>query len=314
MTFQPSPQQLAIFDAIASADHNILVDAKAGSGKTTTIVEGTKRIPRGTELLPPSIVFLAFNKNIAETLKEKLPRGVQSSTFHSLGFRALKDGNIVDRNVKIDARKCAKLVWNAMDRNHPDVRATIQLVSLAKSLNPTERSEDRTVHNSEFHAFWNNIMKHYDVILENPVRAFNVADKVLRKSNEMLDVIDFDDMLYLPILHGCLFDKQDWIFVDEAQDTNDIQLEILERLQKSRNENNNTYNGRSDIENYEKKLQNSSRLIAVGDPHQAIYGFRGANSDSMSRIAKRFSCKTYPLSVSYRCPKAVVREAQRYLR
>jgi superfamily I DNA/RNA helicase len=51
-------------------------------------------------------------------------------------------------------------------------------------------------------------------------------------------------------------------------------------------------------------------LVAVGDPRQAIYGFRGADSDSLNNIAKTFNCVNLPLSISYRCPKAVVREAQ----
>jgi superfamily I DNA/RNA helicase len=98
-------------------------------------------------------------------------------------------------------------------------------------------------------------------------------------------------MLYMPVMLGVSFDHYNYIFVDEAQDTNDIQLDILDRLRAPK-----------------------SRFVAVGDPHQAIYGFRGANADSMSRIARRFSCDTYPLSVSYRCPKAVVREAQKFLK
>lgn len=297
--FNPSPQQQLIFDAISRGDENIIVDAKAGSGKTTTIVEGTKRIPRGSALLSPSIVFLAFNKSIADTLAQKLPRGVQSSTFHSLGFRALKNSGVVDRNVKVDGRKCAKLVWNAMGETE-DTRAVIQLVSLAKSRTAPQGTQDLSL------SFWQDIVRHHDLIVENSGRAYVVAAEVLRKSNEMLDVIDFDDMLYLPVLHNAHFDPQDWIFVDEAQDTNDIQLEILERLQRQVLYCDDKTTGRV-------LTASTTRLCAVGDPHQAIYGFRGANSDSMLRIAQRFSCKTYPLSVSYRCSKAVVKEAQRYL-
>lgn len=345
MTFSPSPQQQAIFDAISRGDHNILVDAKAGSGKTTTIVEGTKRIAQ-TTLLPPSIVFLAFNKSIAETLAQKLPRGVRSSTFHSLGLRALKSSSVLAQNFKIDARKCAKMVWNVMDRDEEDMRAVIQLVSLAKSRWgqwSANYCEPDIVYNQT--SFWRDIAVHHDVPLANPSRAYAVAARVLSRSNEMLDVIDFDDMLYLPVLHNCHFDPQDWIFVDEAQDTNDIQLEILNRLCRGSDQPRKDIGGfdvpveelnRISVavekpssvlvmstpvmgqQNYRPSVPSTttakpSRLVAVGDPHQAIYGFRGANADSMSRISSRFSCKTYPLSVSYRCSKAVVKEAQRYL-
>ena len=60
-------------------------------------------------------------------------------------------------------------------------------------------------------------------------------------------------------------------------------------------------------------IKPGGRLIAVGDPHQAIYGFRGADSEAMGRIKEEFDCQELPLSVSYRCPQAVVRAAQEFV-
>lgn len=54
-------------------------------------------------------------------------------------------------------------------------------------------------------------------------------------------------------------------------------------------------------------------MIAVGDDKQAIYGWRGADSSAMDRIVGGFTAKTLPLTVSYRCPRSVVRLAQRYV-
>jgi len=102
---------------------------------------------------------------------------------------------VVERNVKVDAGKCKKMVWNAMDRDEEDVRAVIQLVSLAKSRTALQGMMEK--------CFWKDISRHHDVPLAEPERAFAVAQRVLEKSNEMLDVIDFDDMLYLPVLHNC---------------------------------------------------------------------------------------------------------------
>jgi superfamily I DNA/RNA helicase len=55
----------------------------------------------------------------------------------------------------------------------------------------------------------------------------------------------------------------------------------------------------------------ATRIIAVGDPAQAIYGFRGADSSAMDNIRDEFVCQTFPLSISYRCPRKVVALAQR---
>lgn len=84
--------------------------------------------------------------------------------------------------------------------------------------------------------------------------------------------------------------KFNLIFGDEAQDTNAIQRAILRKM-----------------------IGKTTRVIAVGDPAQAIYGFRGADSNSMNRIAKEFNCVTLPLTVSYRCPQSVVLHAQQWV-
>jgi DNA helicase-2/ATP-dependent DNA helicase PcrA len=295
----PSPQQSEIFTWITSGSGNLIVDAKAGSGKTTTAVWSMQHIPRGDSLLPPSVIFLAFNKLIATQLQARVPQGYSASTFHSLGLRALKDSGIVPRNVKVDGGKCKKLVWNAVDRDNPDTREIIRLVDLCKSV-PWETPDLGQLRE---------MVTHFGMPFDNLEKALRVVAAVIEASNRDLNTIDFGDMLYLPVIKNCPFDKYDWVFVDEAQDTNDIQLEILERLIKRSNDPVDCIHIP-----YHTEFCSKTRIVAVGDPHQAIYGFRGANSDSMQRIAERFQCKTLPLSVSYRCPKAVVREAQRYLR
>ena len=79
-----SPQQRAVFDAVAFDTGHLLVRARAGTGKTTTIVEALNRAPRGARVL-----LCAFNKSIAEELQGRAPKGVEVCTLHSLGYRAL---------------------------------------------------------------------------------------------------------------------------------------------------------------------------------------------------------------------------------
>ena len=101
-------------------------------------------------------------------------------------------------------------------------------------------------------------------------------------------VISFADMIDHVVYYDLSFPKYNVILVDEAQDLNLLQIEFLRRI----------------VEGY------GSRIIVVGDRHQAIYGWRGADSRSMERIREIFGCKEYPLSVCYRCSGAVVRSAQ----
>ena len=85
MTFQPSKYQQAVYDAISNPDdnQNLLILARAGSGKTYTIVKAAKLIPNLDE---QKVGFLAFNKHIAKELKTKLPKDVACSTMHARGL------------------------------------------------------------------------------------------------------------------------------------------------------------------------------------------------------------------------------------
>jgi superfamily I DNA/RNA helicase len=81
----------------------------------------------------------------------------------------------------------------------------------------------------------------------------------------------------------------DWVVIDESQDTSDLRREIA-RLH----------------------LAPSGRFIAVGDSRQAIYGFAGADHDSMDKIQKVMEAVSLPLSTCYRCAKNIVAHAQKW--
>src|SRR5206468_3822369 len=76
-------------------------------------------------------------------------------------------------------------------------------------------------------------------------------------------------------------------FIDEAQDTNPARRALAKLA-----------------------LKPGGRLIAVGDPMQAIYGFTGASHDAMDLIAAEFDTVELPLSVSYRCARTIIGMAQ----
>jgi len=145
---------------------------------------------------------------------------------------------------------------------------------------------------------WFNLISYFSLVapddnLDESV-AVRYAREALAASNALLSVVDFDDMLYLPLLKNVICDRKNYVFVDEAQDLNAVQRTLLRRMLT-------TVPGAP------------SRLIAVGDPNQAIYGFRGADSDSMEQLQRDFNATVLPLSVSFRCSKAVVAEVKRAL-
>lgn len=271
--------QSDIFAHVEGDNGNLIVEAVAGSGKTTTIVEATKRCGDAR------VIFLAFNKAIATELKS---RGVNARTFHSLVFMPalnLRKQRDASPDKMYDLTDSDAGHWGSEDaflyRNF--VR---KLVGLAKQTGIgclVDDTEDE----------WVAIADHHDMELENEAADFATAiewsRKFLRISNAS-SMVDFDDMLYLVVKEGVALPKFDWVFVDEAQDTNAIQRAILRKI-----------------------MRPNSRLVAVGDPAQAIYGFRGADSDSLGLIASEFNATTLPLSVSYRCSQSVVNYARQWV-
>lgn len=285
---QYSPYQLAFFDFVSNGSGNAFVRAVAGSGKTSTSVAAVSRLParQPGDVIAQSIRFLAFNKAIADELQRRVPSHVTCSTFHSLGFAALKQ--VIGRDVKVEGRKVSKLVWNVVnDRDNPDTQNIIRLVSLAKNIGIGCLIDDTDEN-------WHEIIRNYDLQLDEPNTAVRIARKCLSASNANRKEIDFDDMLYLAVLLNALFSPLDYVFVDEAQDTNFIQIEVLRRCAKPASE----------------ASPNPTRYFFVGDPAQAIYGFRGAGRDAIETIIREFACVTLPLSVCYRCGKSIIKRAQ----
>lgn len=300
LMFIPSTQQSDFFTELRTGHDNILLSACAGSGKTTTIIEGLKTLPvRNVEsFLPPATTFLAFNKSIAETLKARCPSHVSCSTFHSLGMRALKTSGMIDNRTKVEGRKMSKLLYNLIG-DSVDIKDAIRLASIARSTTTAPQAMMES-------GILQELTRRYDFVFDSPSEVFRAVAKSIQTASADLTQIDFDEMLYLPVILGAQFEKQDYVFVDEAQDTNDIQLEILARLAKPKQ-----LFDTLDPTYFQER--SPTRYIFVGDPHQAIYAFRGANADSMQKISERFQCKEMPLSVSFRCPQSVVAEAQKFL-
>lgn len=93
MPVPPTHEQKLIIEA-ARRDANIAINAFAGTGKTTTLSMIAHALPR------KRILYLAFNRAIAQEAKERMPSNVDARTFHSLAFRAMRpDTNRLERRM-----------------------------------------------------------------------------------------------------------------------------------------------------------------------------------------------------------------------
>lgn len=279
----PSPDQLSIFDWITNGSGSVVISAVAGSGKTTTIVHAQELIPTYN-----SVLFLAFNKNIVTELTGRLPRHVQVKTFHSHGMTAYQ--RWLGKRPLVNADKTRDIIKKRWEYKQQEMYANFvqKIISYAKSAGVGHLCDNVA---SE----WFALITYFNLTLDSrdadEGTAVRLAMEIFAESIEQINVIDFDDMLFMPLIKNCAFDLFQWVFIDEAQDTNAVQRELLARM----------FN------------KSTGRLVAVGDPSQAIYGFRGADSDSMNLIARDFNCKTLALSVSWRCAKSIVAVARQHV-
>ena len=82
-----SDYQKAIFKEVEFGSSNLVINAVAGSGKTTTIVECCKRLRCPSH----DVKFLAFNKAIVDELETKIGKYADVSTMHSFALSIIKD-------------------------------------------------------------------------------------------------------------------------------------------------------------------------------------------------------------------------------
>ena len=280
-TFTPSLQQANFFDWIVNGSGSCILEAVAGSGKTTTLIEAL-RLMKGT------IFFGAYNKKIAVEIENRAPKrdGLFISTMHAAGFKAWRR---VAPRVKVDDNKCRNIFRDACSR-HPEYAPfegpVLDLVSYAKqaALGVIAPVGDKAV--------WLKLIDHFDIeTAENDDLVIALAKATLKKSIETdAAVIDFNDMIYAPLVHKVRAYEHDWVLIDEAQDTNAARRALALLM-----------------------LKRGGRLVAVGDRHQAIYGFTGADADALDLLGSAVSAAPMPLTVSYRCPKTVIAHAKTYV-
>jgi DNA helicase-2/ATP-dependent DNA helicase PcrA len=288
-----SPQQQAIYDWAESKRGSAVVIAVAGAGKTTTIVELANRIPAHL-----SCAFVAFNKSVATELSTRLPKHVRAMTLNGLGFSTWMRHIGREIKIEVDGKKTWKIMQRILTGAELETYASTlpKLVSMGKGAgivpSCTVGAQPKLISlTRDTDEVWQGLIEHYQIDTDNELEAIDLARKVLVETILYgQQVVDFDDQLYLPIIHGARFWQNDWLFVDEAQDVNKIQRAMLKRA-----------------------LKPLGRLVAVGDPRQAIYGFRGADTSSIDKIKREFGAIELPLTVSYRCPQAVVAEAQKFV-
>lgn len=426
MVYHPNKYQKKIFDFVKNGSGNAIVEAVAGSGKTTVIVNATTLISNKKK-----IAFLCFNKSISNELRTKLPKYVRVSTLHSVG-KSLFYKNGIDHIV--DEKKMQRIIKHTLS-DFKDIAEKRELENFLSDIVPmakltmcgTDKESLQSLPSYYATSITDDRAKLVDIIL-----------------NECLETvtIDFDDMVWIPVIKKYDAPKYDWVFIDECLPAmsrvilsdgsektikeivdNKLQCNALSynhhlekqeskpivgwskipigrkkmlKIELSQKHSETKYTDPSEyfplrffyctgnhkvfvygegyiradhlevgdklydrsLETFEilsieeidfkeeyvyditvadnhnfysegvlvhncqdisktqfeliKMLCNDhTRIVAVGDSKQSMYGFRCADSNSMSNFKSYFNATEFPLSICYRCPKKVVERAQK---
>jgi superfamily I DNA/RNA helicase len=295
-----TPQQTDFIDAVRAtvsdpAAQGLMLIARAGTGKTFTLKQAAAEIPAGT-----STLAVAFNKRIQQELSEAMPAHVRTLTLNSLGHRTWMR-YINRQGAPFNTEKIMGLVRKHV-RAHPEdlpqesFIVLRQLVDKCRTNGLVPRDTPGAHFAQPLHPdsedTWAELCDGIDDA-DHP-EYVQLARAILNESIHLAfqGEIDFGDQIYMPTLWGASFDKHDLVLIDEAQDLSPLQHKMLAKCLRGGSER-------------------PGRLIAVGDPRQAIYAFRGASHNSMTELQEHFNLRALPLTVSFRCPQDVVHEAAR---
>lgn len=283
LTHPKTPEQEAILAAATGTKDNLLLQAYAGTGKTSTL----EMIEHAIDARP--VLYLCFNKKIAEDAAKRMLSTTTVRTFNSMGHRVWAKST--GKNLTLDSKKSQTILRGIIDEIK-DKSAKNEIwacfwdivggIALAKALGYVPDGKfphaQRLCTRASFHSSLDE---------EPDDLTSDLIDTVLLQSitAAYTGLIDYNDQVYMPAVFGGTFPRFPIVMVDEAQDLSPANHAMLTRLVKG-------------------------RIIAVGDPFQAIYQFRGAMANGMGNILSQYGCGVHDLSVSFRCPSEIVKHVQ----
>jgi len=269
--------------AIAHESGPALILAGPGTGKTRVLVNRIQRLVE-TEIAPAEgILAITFTNKAAQEMRERLAllmgeaaAPITVATFHALGLRILREQ--LDKTGRQENFSLIDDEEKALIARHHlgwDKAAIKERLACISQVKQLQAEMN-----------------------DEPTRQLF---KDWQQALGELNLFDLDDLLYLPLqlfaAHPDLLDhyraRFPWLLVDEYQDVNRAQYAFIRQLAPS----------------------GSSNLFAIGDPNQAIYGFRGADIRYIQQFTADYpEASLYQLNRSYRCPETIIKASGQVLK
>lgn len=263
--------------AVEHTNGPALIIAGPGTGKTRIITSRITFLLKKQKVNPESILAITFTNKAAEEMKDRIKKTIESqtavakltvSTFHAFGYSILKN----------QYRKCGRNS-NFIIIDEPEKKKLLSEYLGCKK-NEINNITD-AISQTKQQLKTEGICKEWDV--------FNRYEAFLQREN----LFDLDDLIqkvvYLFHYHKNVREQYKnqykWILVDEYQDINNAQYQMVSLLIDNKDQN----------------------IYAVGDPNQAIYGFRGSDTRFINQFFTDFpETKVYQLKTSYRCSDKIL--------
>jgi superfamily I DNA/RNA helicase len=274
----PTPEQAAILDSTAKITR---IDARAGTGKTTTLQLLADQYPND------KILYLVFNRRAKEEAKLKFPQHVHIHTIHSLAFSASQRES---RSWKLDDRRGGSFgIHDLLNRfghlgSKQQVVAALAFEFLNYFLNSEFQNQDQAIESFAAQFLGDNQRPDFDKYLGTILEVCKEKTAAWYAGDEMCP---HDFYLKLAHVQGQIDQRlrqYDMILVDEGQDLTQVTLDSLSKF--------------------------AGRIFLVGDAHQQLYRFRYA----INAMASLRPDAEYELSLSFRFGSEIADVVSQFIR
>lgn len=274
-------QREAVFDE----SNTCIVNANVGSGKTTVLISKIEYLHYEKKVAYKDMIVLTFTNKAANEIKERLislDKKIQLEelenfgTFHSTALHLLKTVLPIDKMgytkdfLVIEPEEELDIAMQIVQENKLKVKYKNRLKKrLEQAVCISEEDKKSSKYNDD-------IFKLIQLLKEEKIKQNKMSfSDILKNANFLLD-------------EGSV--KPRWIIIDEVQDSDNLQLEFIDKLKSE-----------------------STKLFAVGDPNQVIYSWRGSSIKVFHTLKHKYAAKELSLPINYRSSTSILEAAKCFL-
>lgn len=274
-------QKKAVFDE----SNACIVNANVGSGKTTVLISKIEYLHYEKNIDYKDMIVLTFTNKAANEIKERLislDKNIQLEelenfgTFHSAALHLLKTALPISKMgytkdfLVIEPEEELDIAMQIVQENKLKVKYKNRLKKrLEEAAWISEEDKKISRYNDD-------IFKLVQLLEEEKIKQNKMTfSDILKNANLLLD-------------EGSV--KPKWIIIDEVQDSDNLQLNFIDKLKDK-----------------------STKLFAVGDPNQVIYSWRGSSLNVFHTLKHKYAANELSLPINYRSSTSILEAAKCFL-